>query len=369
VTWRVIWPAALLAVNACAAVFRPGPASQEHSWRAYLGSSERATPVPATLAADPAPLWRVKVSRGVVGAPALTEDVVALSRQDRTVMLLDRRSGASLWQRNLGQDLGSGPLVDYDRVYVATQQADGRVMALDLARGRTLWSRKVGDVVAPLAAHDTQLYAATLGGEVVALQTTSGDLLWRTRVTGAVRAAPLLAGDALIVATTEDSLYVLDRSSGAVRARRATEGAVLAAPALADSVVLVGTATGRLEACDTATLAARWSVEAGSGIVGAVAVQRDTAFVVTEAGELWRVPLAAPDRAVKLALGIVTRAGPAPVAGGVLLVDVDGRLRLVDGAGATRWAARLRPPVVAPPLVDGAFILAASERGEVVAFQ
>ncbi len=367
--WRVIWPAALLAVNACAGVVRPGPESQQHSWRAYLGSGERATAVPAALAADPAPVWRVTVSRGIVGAPALTEGVVALSQADRTVALLDRSTGAVLWQRNVGQDLGSGPLVDYDRVYVATQRDDGRVLALGLARGNRLWSVKLGDVVAPLVAHDTELYAATTDGDVAAFTTTSGEMQWRTRVGGAVRAAPLLAGGAVIVATGDDSLFLLDRSSGAVRARRATDGAVLAAPALGDSVVLVGTVTGRLDACDTATLAPRWSVELGSGVVGAVAVQRDTAFALTEAGELWRVPLAAPDHAVKLALGLVARAGPTPVAGGVLLVAVDGRLLLVDGAGQARWSARVRPPVVAPPLVDGDFILAASQRGEVVAFR
>ncbi len=368
-TWRVIWPAALLAVNACVTVARPAPESQEHSWRAYLGSSERATPVPATLSGDPAPLWRVTVNRGVVGAPAVTESLVVLSRQDRTVTVLDRRTGAMMWERNLSHDLGSGPLVDYDRIYVATLHSDGRVYALGLPRGRTEWSTKVGDVAAPLVVHDTRLYAATTEGEVAALSTTSGDPDWRARVGGAVRAAPLVAGGAVIVATTDDSLYLLDRSTGAVRVRRATEGAVLAAPALADSVVLVGTTTGRVEGCDTATLAPRWTVETGSGIVGSVAVQRDTAFVLTEAGALWRIPLAAPARATSLALGIVARAGPMPVAGGVLLAAVDGRLLLVDGAGATRWSAQLRAPVLAPPLVDGGLILAVSERGEVVAFR
>jgi len=89
----VAWPilaAALLAVNACASAARIGPASQDQLWRAYLGSARRATAVAESVLGDPQPVWRTDVGRGVVGAPALTEDVVALSQVDRQVALLDR---------------------------------------------------------------------------------------------------------------------------------------------------------------------------------------------------------------------------------------------------------------------------------------
>jgi outer membrane protein assembly factor BamB len=366
---RVILAAAILGVNACASTGGAAPGFQERGWRAYLGSPAHADAVPAVLGADPAPLWRARAGRGVVGAPALTEALVVLAQADRKVTVLDRRTGAVLWRRDLSANLGAGPLVDYDRVYVAAQDPDGRVFALSLAGGRTLWRARLGPVAAPLAVHDTELYAATLDGEVAALSTTGGGVLWRAHLGAAVRAAPLVAGGALYLATTADSLYRLDRGTGAVRVRRGTEGTVLAAPALADSVILVGTTSGRLEACDTATLAPRWSLALGSAVLGAVAVQRDTAFVLTAAGALWRVPLAAPQTATHLALGIVSRAGPTPVAGGVLLASVDGRVELVDGAGTVRWMATLRPPVAAPLLADQGFLLAVSERGEVVAFR
>jgi outer membrane protein assembly factor BamB len=361
--------AALLAVNACASTWGQAPAFQERRWTAYLGSSQRANARADTLAGDPAPIWRTDVGRGIVGAPALTENLVLLAQVDRQVTVLNRNTGAIIWRRRFGENIGAGPLVDYDRVFFATQTDQGQVRALDIATGKRLWATRVGDVAAPMAIHDAQVYAGTVDGWVTALSMTGGERIWRTQLGGAVRAAPVVVRGGVIVATASDSLYLLDRSSGGVRARRGTAGTVLAAPALGDSLVIVGTSTGRLEACDTATLATRWSLDVGSGVVGAVAVQQDTAYVVTHDGELWRVPLGTPDRASKVALGVVARGGPTPVAGGVLVIGVGGELALVDARGTRRWTARIQPPVVQPVVVDGAFLLAVSERGEVVAFR
>ena len=367
--WRVILVAALLAVNACAGVLHEGPASQERRWTDYMGSSRRASDATDTLATDPEPIWRTDVGRGVVGAPAVTEDLVLLAQVDRQLTVLDRRTGAIIWRRRFGENIGSGPLVDYDRVFFATQTDRGQVVALDLRTGKQRWGTRLGDVAAPLAIHDAQVYAGTVDGWFVALSTAGGERIWRTQLGGGVRAAPVAVGGGVIAATGADSLYLLDRTTGAIRARRGTDGTVLAAPALADSVVLFGTTGGRVEACDTATLATRWSLDVGSEVVGAIAVRRDTAFVLTHDGDLWRVPLDAPAHASRVALGVVARGGPTPVAGGVLVASVTGQLALVDRTGIKRWIAQVKPPVVQPVTVDGRFFVAVSERGEVVAFR
>jgi outer membrane protein assembly factor BamB len=369
VQWRVILVAALLAVNACASAFHQAPASQERRWKTYLGSSQRASDAADTLAADPAPIWRTDVGRGVVGAPALTEDLVVLSQVDRQLAVLDRRTGALIWRRRFGENIGSGPLVDYDHVFFATQTDQGQVVAVDLATGKKRWAVRLGDVAAPLAILDAQLYAGTVGGLIAALSTVDGGRVWRTQLSGAVRAVPVAVAGGVIVATAADSLYLLTRDNGAIRVRRGTQGTVLAAPALADSLLVFGTTGGRVEACDTATLATRWSLDVGSEVIGAIAVQGDTAFVLTHDGDLWWVPLDAPSHATHTALGVVARGGPTPVAGGVLVASVTGQLALVDARGARRWTAQIKPPVVQPVTVDGRFFVAVSERGEVVGFQ
>jgi outer membrane protein assembly factor BamB len=367
---RTILAAAALLVNACASAGRIGPASQDVAWRAYLGSQQRASAVAESILGDPQPIWRTDVGRGVVGAPALTEDLVAVSQVDRQVALLDRSTGDIIWRHRLRANIGSGPLIDDDRLYVATQTDAGQVVALALRTGKQAWATALGDVAAPLALHDAVVVAATVEGRVAALRAATGRPVWRVRLSGAVRAAPVITGAGVLVATTDDSLFLLDGATGAVRERRATVGTVLAAPAVAGGLVLVGTTAGHLEACDSATLVPRWRLDVGGEVVGSVAVQGRAAYVLTALGDLWTVPLDAPERAHSVPLGIVARAGPTPVAGGVIVAAIDGQLALVDAStGERRWSARIQPPVVQPVIAGERFLVATSERGAVVAFR
>ncbi len=356
-------------VNACASGRRDGPALQERAWPAYLGSSARAGGA-ETLATDPQPIWRATLARGIVGAPALTEDVVAIGLADHRVALLERATGAVLWTRRLQLALGAGPLISDDRIFIAEQTPGGRVYALRLTDGATIWSARGGDNAAPLALTDSALYVGTIEGGVARLDPKTGAPAWRIRLPGAVRAAitPVLGG--VLVATATDSLFLLDAATGAVKVRRAVRGAVLAAPAVVDSVVVIGTSAGRLEAIDAATLRTRWSLELGEPIVGSVAAFGGTIYALTGRGTLSMVPLAAaPSNARRVSTGIVARGGPTPTSQGVYVSAVNGEIVLVDSTGARKWSARLEAPVVEPVLADARTLIAVSLRGDVVAFR
>lgn len=353
--------------NACASAGREGPALQERVWPAYLGASSRAGR-PETLSIDPQPVWRAAVARGISGAPALAEDVLALSLADNRVALLERATGAVIWMRRLGLPLGGGPLLNDDRLFVAEQNFGGKVYALRLNTGTTIWSTRAGDVTAPLALGDNALYAGTIEGAVLRLDPRSGTVAWRTRLAGAVRTAPIPSSAGIIVTTASDSVFLLDPAHGTIRARRATAGAVLAAPALADSVLVIGTSRGRLEALDASTLRSRWSHELGEPIVGSVAVQGNVAYAVTGRGTVAMAPLFG-GAVRRLPLGLAVRAGPTPTAQGVYVSAVNGEIVLVDSAGTRRWTGRVEAPVWEPVVADARTLIAVSLRGDVVAFR
>ena len=355
-------------VNACASSGRDGPALQERVWPVYLGRASRAGGAD-TLTSNPQPVWRTSVARGISGAPALAEDVIALSLVDNRLALLDRPTGAVIWTRRLSGPLGAGPLIADDRVFVAEQQVDGRVHAIRLLNGTTIWSARAGDVVAPLVLEDSALYVASVEGQVGSIASATGRYRWRTRVGGAVRATPLLAPAGLVVATQMDSLFLLDDQSGAIRVRRGTRGTVLAAPALSDSTIVIGTTAGRLEALNAATLQTRWSLDLGDIIVGNVAVQDGRAYAMTGRGTLVIVPLGRPEGARRVDVGIIARAGPTPAAQGIFLGGVRGEIALVDSLGVHKWDARILAPVAEAVVVDGRTLIAVSVRGDVVMFR
>ena len=355
-------------VNACASGSREGPALQERVWPVYLGSPQRVNAA-ESLAADPQPVWRTTVSRGITGAPALAEDVVAVSGVDRRVTLLDRATGSELWSRRLQAPIGGGPLIADDRVFVAEQGEGGQVYALRLSNGGTLWDERIGDALASLALAGPDLFVATREGLVAKLSAQTGEVAWRVQVTGAVRAAPLLTPHGIVIATQADSLYLITGDSGIVRVRRGTRGAVLAAPALWDSLIVTGTSSGRLEALDAATLVTRWVLDLDDVIVGSIAVRAGRAYAMTGRGTLAMVPLDAPDAARRVQVGMASRAGPAPGARGVYLGGVNGEIVLVDSSGNRLWTGRIEPPVHEAVLLDAHTLLAVSQRGDVVMFR
>jgi outer membrane protein assembly factor BamB len=288
---------------------------------------------------------------------------------DRRVVLLDRATGAQIWDHRVSLAIGAGPLIRDDRLFVAEQIDGGSVYALQLLNGHELWRTEAGAAVAPMALEGDALYVATLNGTVLRIAAGRGTVSWRVKLPGGVRAAPLPTRFGLVVATASDSLFLLDAATGSVKARVATRGTVLAAPALADSLVVFGTAAGRIVGVDAATLETRWSQTASDGIVGSIAIEGGRIWALTGRGVLCSIRLGEPRTMQSVPLGMVVRAGPSPVPGGVLVSGVNGELVLVDEAGARRWAARIQPPLVEPAIADAHTIIAVSVRGAVVAFR
>ena len=365
------------AVNAtaCASSYVPpsrlGPARQETSWPVYLGTPRHDACVAESLNADPRLLWRADVGRAVRGSPTIGETVLVVGVADRAVALVDRATGQALWRTRVAGTVQGGPLLESDRVYVATEAApDAKLYALRLRDGQPIWSTRTESVVAPLALDGDTLYAGTETGVMLRLETDAGKIAWRRPLGGAIRAAPVPTPDGIAAATTADTLYLLDRATGAVRARLATPGAVLAGPALDGSRLYLGTTSGRLLAIELPALTVAWDLAAGDAVFGAPAVARDTVYALARNGTLWVIPARQPAAARSFALAIAATAGPTPLASGVLVASVSGEVLLVDrGSGAAAWRVQLDGPIEQPPLVRDGQLVVIGGRGDIQAYR
>src|SRR5207247_1888370 len=188
--------------------------------------------------------------------------ILAAGTTDRTVVLLDRASGDVLWRQRVGGTIRAGPLLDQDRLYVATQLTpEGKVYALRLKTGKPLWEVKLGSVAAPLAA-------------------------------------------------------------------------------------------------------------AGDAVYGAPALARDTLYVLTRGGRLWLIPIASHGGARSFDLNVVAVAGPTPVHAGVLVGSVSGEVLLVSTAdGQVQWRTQLDGPIDEPPLVRDRDLFVVAGRGDIHAYR
>ena len=363
--------AALFSVNAitgaCAPSTRTGPARQETPWTTYLGSARHDAAAQETLNPDPRPLWHVAIGRAVRGSPALAEAVVAVGGADRNVTLIDRNNGEVLWRSRLDGALRAGPLLDEDRLYIATEaQPQAHVYGLRLRDGKVQWKTQTGSVTAPLAFDDNALYVGTEDGVAMRLEPEKGHIQWRARLNGAIRASPMVTEHGIVVATSESMLYLLDRNTGTVRRKLELPGPVSATPASDGQFVYLATLNGRIVAVHLASWTAIWDRSAGDAVYGAPALVADTLYVLARDGRLWVIPVTTPDFATSHPLDIVATAGPTPLVSGVLVGSVTGEVLLVDPrTGSIRWRAQVEGPIEEPPLVQNRQVVVVGGKGNI----
>jgi outer membrane protein assembly factor BamB len=127
-------------------------------------------------------------------------------------------------------------LVDFP----ATLQVD-RVWNVSLGGGEP--QLRVG--LAP-ASDGERVYAASRDGDVVAIDPSSGSVLWRARTRAQLAGGPGAGAGAVVLGTTNGEVMLLDAQTGERKWQVAVGGEVLAAPALSPDVVVVRTVAGVL---------------------------------------------------------------------------------------------------------------------------
>ncbi len=172
--------------------------------------------------ADLSERWTAPTGHGVWAAPLIVDDVAYFSSLDHFLYAVDADTGEELWQLDLQGTAVSAPVYappaeegDAGHLYIGSFarkifdiSTAGEILDEYETRG-WVWS-------APTLV-DGILYAADLDGWVYALDTENGlSEAWTPRqlAPSAIRPAPLVVGDTVIVATRDGRLHWLNRSDG-----------------------------------------------------------------------------------------------------------------------------------------------------------
>jgi outer membrane protein assembly factor BamB len=157
--------------------------------------------------------WALSASRVLVGA-ARADEVVAI----------DFDTHRHLWSLPIQYGLSTRPLIADTWVFIAT--GDGSVYKIDLATGKPVWQATLPVFVQrPLLYDGQRLYGVSARQDVVALNATTGELVWTfesglSPVLSMINASPLTRIDnALYYGTVVGELIKLDAATGALLGR------------------------------------------------------------------------------------------------------------------------------------------------------
>ncbi|MFP5254534.1 MAG: PQQ-binding-like beta-propeller repeat protein [Acidimicrobiia bacterium] len=181
-------------------------------------------------------------------------------------------------------------------------------------------------------------------GQVRAV-TTDGLFLWSTDVGDNVATRPLLIGETLVVGSETGDVVGLDPADGSERWRTSTGGPVVSWPAEVDGLVVVGSDDGVVRALDPADGEVVWEHEAAGGVEAAIVPAAGGALVVDRGG--W-IRLLGQDGSLRWSVELGGTLQTAPtVVGDHLVVAAGAAVALDVATGAERW--RLAGDFVGPP--------------------
>ena len=173
--------------------------------------------------------------------------------------------GTQIWKTSTPYP-ATGPvfLVD-ERVVVGTGRGDfvnadsnpaGAVLALDRTSGRLLWQTNLADAVLGKLARDAaKLFCPVRDGSVVALNLQNGSPIWKRKISNApVLAGVAHAGNYVFAVSSDGMLSVLDATTGQLVERHSLNSEAdpgkanlcISTPVIHDGRVFVGSETGGL---------------------------------------------------------------------------------------------------------------------------
>lgn len=191
------------------------------------------------------------------GTPALSRNLFVGFDNGR-VGALSAEDGSMLWEAAIANPVGSselGSIVDVDgdiRVYgneIYATSYNGNVAALATESGEILWRREMPSVLSP-SIYAGDVFITDVDSVVHALDRLSGTTVWTQDALRARKlTAPVPFGGLIVVGDFEGYLHFLDAINGEMQARISHGGEpVRVAPVVAGDLLLVLSDDGKLAA-------------------------------------------------------------------------------------------------------------------------
>ena len=254
------------------------------------------------------------------------------------------------------------PVLDGGRLFLGTNH--GLVLAVDASTGRVVWKRQfagcvaaspaVGNGIVYLGFMDPPPCRGTAPSFLAALDTRTGRTLWRFRA-GVVETPPLLAGGRVYFGSWDHRVYAVDARTGRLAWSFTTGDRVKGGVAFAGGTVFAGSYDGRLYALDARTGKLRWAAGGLGGLYATPSVAHGRVFAGSTNGAVYAFAVASGRLLWSTRTGSFVYSPVALSGGSAYVGSYDHRFyTLSQATGAVRWSFDAGAPISgAPTVLDG----------------
>jgi outer membrane protein assembly factor BamB len=221
--------------------------------------------------------WVRRLGGAIRARPTVEADVLYVPADDGLLRSLDTRTGEERWAVAIDSVItrlpqsdpktrhdvrASAVTVAFGRLYVGTH--GGRVLAIEPKSGALLWEADLGgSVLAAPSVSGDRVYAGSYGGKVVALDSATGRTVWSFDTQGAVTSTPIVSDGIVLVGSRSYDLFGLDAATGALLWNRYIWFSwIESTPAVHGGDAYVGSSdAGKLFAFDVRSGRPRWEAD------------------------------------------------------------------------------------------------------------
>ncbi len=179
----------------------------------------------------------------IVGGPALTADgVMLIGTEGGTLYALDPQNASVIWTFEAEGELWGTPVLGDGLAYIGTLRGVLHAVRLGSGGGTEAWRHQAGAGIGGMTLSGNTLYAGAFDRNLYALNAETGRPEWPAPFTADnwFWAAPLIIGNRIYAPSLDHSLYILNADTGAPAADPVmTGGAIRSAPAVAGNRIIV----------------------------------------------------------------------------------------------------------------------------------
>ncbi|MBI1939935.1 MAG: PQQ-binding-like beta-propeller repeat protein, partial [Acidobacteria bacterium] len=144
-----------------------------------------------------------------------------------------------VWTYEAGDSIESSAVIVDGAVFFGSYS--GELIALELSSGKVLWKYRAKDAIGESspAVQEGRVFACDLSGVVHAVDARSGKGIWTFATKSEIKSSPVVVGDRVLIGSYDEHLYCLSVRDGSFLWKFRTEGPVHCTVGVSDGVAYI----------------------------------------------------------------------------------------------------------------------------------